>query len=205
MSSVCVWTCPAQRLMFWVQQEDCSTRSLDGETAVFIDRFFFSVRTTSSERVFVWWAYSYMECGNKNRVTVELFCDFLSCSDGDSEGDGDKRCRDGDSFRCDGVTDLFFFVWTGWICITVGGTIATPQPSSLLSSLYPRSVQDVLLHQLSLKAHDYLQQRKRSTPRVCTFYGALVATAACVCVCVCVTAPYKLSFYYWTSLFHQTW
>jgi len=30
MSSVCVWTCPAQRLMFGVQQEDCSTNAVPG-------------------------------------------------------------------------------------------------------------------------------------------------------------------------------
>ena len=28
MSSVCVWTCPAQRLMFGVKQEDCSTNAV---------------------------------------------------------------------------------------------------------------------------------------------------------------------------------
>jgi len=30
MYSVCVWTCPAQRLMFGVQQEDCSTNAVPG-------------------------------------------------------------------------------------------------------------------------------------------------------------------------------
>jgi len=30
MSSVCIWTCPAQRLMFGVQQKDCSTNAVPG-------------------------------------------------------------------------------------------------------------------------------------------------------------------------------